>query len=415
MAVGAAGTFNDANVRPQNDDDVSPKQADQFKEAVRSNTPDDASGTQSSKGKDASAHLQNTSNAFALHSCDPTADQLWQPDRQAGRSAVPIANATEYFDCAKRLPAERKEPCQAGRPWHPISKVVGDLGARIANSQGPVTDADRAEWMQAQQELQQSITDYAGEISHTASGIRPIARGSHGRNDAASATSLRPRSCRCLHVSIRDLGRAGTIFTTRNRDPREQALQTRMKIYGITDEQMQRYIATGQELDGLKKAFNEARRSGDWPALGVVRASYQMRADYLLAQRPVPMMRQAASRRINLDAASASLTNNRSAIHMNWGSEKYSKLSKKYPDATTRPANVQKQMDEAKQAIASCAPVPSIRSRLIPNATAKTARRARSPVMRLRPKRGSRNPKRTRRWRARQRRTSKPQRTLTRH
>jgi len=66
MAVRPAGTFNDTNVRPQNDGGVSPKQVEQFKEAVRSNTSDDASGTQSSKGKHASAHLRDTSKAFAL-------------------------------------------------------------------------------------------------------------------------------------------------------------------------------------------------------------------------------------------------------------------------------------------------------------------------------------------------------------
>ena len=53
---------------------------------------------------------------------------------------------------------------------------------------------------------------------------------------------------------------------------------------------------------------------------------------------------------------------------MNWGAEKYSKLSQKYPDDATRPANVQKQMDEAKQAIAS------VRSRAVDQVTAHPER-----------------------------------------
>ena len=129
-------------------------------------------------------------------------------------------------------------------------------------------------------------------------------------------------------------------------------LQTRMKMYGITDEQINRYIATGEEPEGLKKAANDARRSGEWPALGVVRASYQMRAAYLRATTGPD---DSASRKQadQLDAASAGLTNNRNAIQMNWGTERYAKLSKNYPDDATRPPKVQKQMDEAKQAIAS--------------------------------------------------------------
>src|SRR5690349_2186767 len=65
MAVGPAGAFNDTNVRPQNDGNASPKQVEQFKEAVRSTTSDDASA-QSSKAKHASVHSQDTSKAFAF-------------------------------------------------------------------------------------------------------------------------------------------------------------------------------------------------------------------------------------------------------------------------------------------------------------------------------------------------------------
>ena len=242
---------------------------------------------------------------------------------------------------------------------------VEDLGARIANGQGPVTDADRMEWMQAQQELQQSVSDYAGEISRLPPGSpdRTAAMAEMARlGDKLTAQELP-----VLARLDKGFGESWNHFHDKKPGSEGEVLQTRMKMYGITDEQMQRYIATGQEPDGLKKAAKEAKRSGDWPALGVVRASYQMRADYLRATTGPD---DAASRKQadKLDAASASLTNNRSAIHMNWGSEKYSELSKKYPDAATRPANVQKQMDEAKQAIAS------VRSRAVDQITAHPER-----------------------------------------
>ena len=53
---------------------------------------------------------------------------------------------------------------------------------------------------------------------------------------------------------------------------------------------------------------------------------------------------------------------------MNRGSKEYPELSKKCPDPASRPANVQKQMDEAKQASAS------LRSRAVDQVTAHPER-----------------------------------------
>jgi hypothetical protein len=61
MAVGPAGTVKDTNVPPQNYGGVSPKQVEEFKEAVNhSTTSNNASGIQSSKGKHTSEHSQDT-------------------------------------------------------------------------------------------------------------------------------------------------------------------------------------------------------------------------------------------------------------------------------------------------------------------------------------------------------------------
>jgi hypothetical protein len=364
MTVGAAGTSNDANVRPQNDGGVSPKQVEEFKEAVRSTTSNDASGTQSAKGRPTSEHSQDTSKSFALILATRPPINLGNPTGKQG--AARPQPQTSRNTSAAQTPSGGTQGASSGREDVASNfQEVEDLGARIANNEGPVTDADRAEWMQAQQELQQSVTDYAGEISKLppdspdrAAAVAEMTR----LSDKLTAQELP-----VLARFDKGFGESWNHFHDKKPGSEGAVLQTRMKMYGITDEQMRSYIATGQEPDGLKKAANEARRSGDWPALGVVRASYQMRADYLRATTGPD---DAASRKQadQLDAASAGLTNNRNAIHMNWGSEKYSKLSQKYQDGTPPPPNVQKQMDEAKQAVAS------VRARAVDQVTAHPER-----------------------------------------
>lgn len=361
MAVGPAGTFNDTNVRPQNDGVVSPKQVAEFKEAVRSTTSNDASAAQSPRGTHPSEHSQNASRSapFILATRPPI--NLGNP---TGKQGTPLHRP--QTSRTAQAPSDGKQGAMSVS-YEVASNFqeVEDLGARIANGEGPVTDADRMEWMQAQQELQQSVSDYAAEISR-------LPPGSPDRTAAVAemarlSDKLTAQELPVLARFDKGFGESWNHFHDKKPGSEGAVLQTRMKMYGITDEQMQRYIATGQEPDGLKKAAKEARRSGDWPALGVVRASYQMRVDYLRATAGPD---DAASRKQadKLDAASASLTNNRGAIHMNWGSEKYSRLSQKYPDGATRPVHVQKQMDEAKQAIAS------VRSRAVDQITAHPER-----------------------------------------
>jgi hypothetical protein len=67
MAVGPAGTVKDTTVPPQNNGGVSPKQVEQFKEAVNgSTTSNDASGMPSSKGKHTSEHPRDTSKSLPI-------------------------------------------------------------------------------------------------------------------------------------------------------------------------------------------------------------------------------------------------------------------------------------------------------------------------------------------------------------
>lgn len=362
MTVGPANTFNDTNVRPQNNNGgASPNQVEDFNEAVRSNTSNDTPGTQSAKGNQAATQQQNASKSFSVILATRPPINLGNP---IGKQGAP----------QHRPPTQRNaQPPEDGNQGamsvsYDVAsnfQEVEDLGARLANGQGPLTEADRMEWMQAQQGLQQSVSDYAGEISK-------LPPGSPDRTAAVAemarlSDKLTAQELPVLARLDQKFGESWNHFHDKKPGSEGEALQTRMKMYGITDQQMQRYIATGQEPDGLKKAARDAKRNGDWPALGVVRASYQMRADYL---RATAAPDDAASRKQadKLDAASASLTSNRNAIHMNWGSDKYAELSKKYPDAATRPVNVQKQMDEAKQAIAS------VRSRAVDQITAHPER-----------------------------------------
>ena len=131
MAVGAAGTFNDTNVRPHNDGDVLPKQVDDFQEAVRSTPPNDASGTQPSKGEHAAEHSQETSKAFALIlATRPPINFGNQIGRQGVRGT---SRKRPGILRGQRVPAERKKPGRAGKAWHPISRTLGtsELASRM--------------------------------------------------------------------------------------------------------------------------------------------------------------------------------------------------------------------------------------------------------------------------------------------
>jgi len=310
MTVGAAGTSRDANVRPQNDGGVSSKQAENFKEAVRSNTPDDASAAQSARGRHPAAQSQGPSGSVPVILATRPPINLSNP---TGKQGAPLSRPQTAR--TEKAPEDGKQGVMSVS-YEVASKFqeVEDLGARLANGQGPVTEADRMEWMKAQQELQQSVSDYAEEVSRLPPGSPE--RAAAIAEMARLSDKLTAQELPVLARLDKGFGESWNHFHDKKPGSEGQVLQTRMKMYGITDEQMQRYIATGQEPDGLKRAAKEAKRSGDWPALGVVRASYQMRADYLRATTNPgdAVSRKEADR---LDAASAGLTNNRGAIHMN--------------------------------------------------------------------------------------------------
>src|SRR5687767_8595380 len=161
MAVGPAGTFNNMNARPQNDGGASSKNVEQFRDAVRSNTSDDAPATQASKGQYASAHLQDTSKSLPVILATRPPINLGNPTGKQGaplyRSQTPQSSQTPS--------GGRQGAISVSYEVASSFQEVEDLGARIANGEGPATEADRMEWLQAQQELQQSISDYAAEIS----------------------------------------------------------------------------------------------------------------------------------------------------------------------------------------------------------------------------------------------------------
>ena len=169
MAVGPAGTVKDTNVPPQNNAGVSPKQVEEFKEAVnRSTASNDASGIQSSKGK----HSQDTSKSLPIILATRPPINRGNP---IGKQGTPLPLATSKHETRGIL--GELDPKYDAEAWdndegsYDVQNVasnfqqVEDIAARIANSQKPVTDADRTEWMQAQQKLRQTVTDYAGEIS----------------------------------------------------------------------------------------------------------------------------------------------------------------------------------------------------------------------------------------------------------
>lgn len=144
-----------------------------------------------------------------------------------------------------------------------------------------------------------------------------------------------------------------TISTGTNRVNRVQGsqdadLQKALKMYGITNEQLQRYVKTGEESEGLKKAINVARTQGDWSAVNIVRASFQKRAEYLRANSS-PNDKEIRTHADQLDAESANLTRNGNQIRLEQAKGKLEALNRKYPDYSTRPENLKKQIDEARK------------------------------------------------------------------
>jgi hypothetical protein len=121
-------------------------------------------------------------------------------------------------------------------------------------------------------------------------------------------------------------------------------VQKAMKMYGITDEQLQRYIVTGEQPEGLKKAINDASTKGEHLAVNVVRESFQKRAEYLRKNHG-PNAKESHAEADQLQAAVASLEQNRNQIATK-SAEARLKSAERYGDAE-RPANVQTRVVQA--------------------------------------------------------------------
>lgn len=226
---------------------------------------------------------------------------------------------------------------------------VQDVGKRIAEGSGPASDADKAAWTESQAKLRDSMNELAARAGNLPldSPERAAAKDELTRISQQVTKSELP----VLAKMNPEFGASWNRFHSKAPDSEGAALPARMKVYGVTDEQLQTYITSGKESPGLTRAIADSKRTGEWPALGVTRAAFQMRADYLRATSPDngEAQKQAA----DLDGAAASLSQNRSAIHLNYGANTYARLANKYPDEATRPKNVQQQITEAKGAIAS--------------------------------------------------------------
>ena len=227
MTVGAAGKSNDANVRPQNDNGGSAKHAEDFREAVRSNTSDEAPGAPSGKARHASAQSQDPSKSFAVVLATRPPVNLGNP---IGKQGAPL-HRPQAQRTAQAPQDGRQGAMSVSYEVASSFQEVEDLGARIANGEGPVTEADRMEWMQAQQELQQSVQDYAGEISRLPPGSpdRTAAMAEMARlGDKLTAQELP-----VLARLDKGFGESWNHFHDTKPGSEGQVLQTRMKMYGI--------------------------------------------------------------------------------------------------------------------------------------------------------------------------------------
>jgi hypothetical protein len=122
MTVGPVGTVN-TNVPPQSYGGVSPKQAEDFKEAVnRSTTSSSSSGMQSSQGNHTSEHSQDTSRSlpFVLATRPPI--NLGSP---VGKQGVPLYDTQGVRNAGP----ETKAPAPLATPKYETRGIVEKLEA----------------------------------------------------------------------------------------------------------------------------------------------------------------------------------------------------------------------------------------------------------------------------------------------
>ena len=252
---------------------------------------------------------------------------------------------------------------------------VEAVGKRIAEGKGEVSDADRKAWEDGQTALRQDVTALAAAVAK-------LPPNSPQRAEAQAKLQKMSEQLAALELPVLarlDKGFGESYAFHRDKTPGSEgaALAARLKIYGISEKELETYVMTGKEPKGLQKALADARNRGEWPGLGVVRAAYQMRADYL---RATTAPEDVASRELadKLDSSAGALMKNRAAIHMQWGAETFFKLTDKYPDESKRTPKVKAQIEEARRAIAS------VRSRAVEQVLANPARYGKnSPTRKL--------------------------------
>jgi hypothetical protein len=252
---------------------------------------------------------------------------------------------------------------------------VDKLGQELAAGTGPLTDEQRAAWNDGQAALRREVTELAAAVAK----LPPNAP---ERNLAQARLTAMSERLAALELPVLarldpQLGESWAHFHSKAPGSEGSALGARLDHYGISEKDLETYVLTGKEPKGMSQALADARKRGEWPGLGVVRAAYQMRADYLRATA-APDDAAAHALAKQLDDSAAALSKNRAAIHMQWGAETFFKLTDKYPDESKRTPRVKAQIEEARQAIAS------VRSRAVEQVLANPARYGKnSPTRKL--------------------------------
>ncbi|HEU0202367.1 MAG TPA: hypothetical protein VFR86_18295 [Burkholderiaceae bacterium] len=248
-----------------------------------------------------------------------------------------------------------------------------ELGRRIAAGKEPASDADRAAWQQGQAKLRTEVTAFAQAVA-------ALPADAPERAAAADELARLSEGLAALELPVlarldAGMGKRWDLFNSTTRDSEGAALPQRLKLYGLTRANLDEYVRTGQEPAGLQRALGDAQRRGEWPALGVVRAAYMMRADYLRATAS-PQDAVSLKMAADLDATAKHLSQNRATIHMAWGIRTAAQLLRDHPDPAKRTKHVQQQIDEAKKAIAS------VRARAVEQVTQNPTRFGKDSVTR---------------------------------
>lgn len=223
MTVGPAGTAN-TNVAPQSYVGVSPKQVEDFKEAVnRSTTSSHASAMQASQGNHTSEHSQDTSRSFPFVLATRPPVNLGDP---VGKQGAPLYDTQDV----RKPGAETKAPSPLATPKYETHGIVEKLDPEY----------DEAKWDndEGNRKIQVKNPTNDPRLANLARSAAHEARLQDGMDGAKTDMMVQGSDKKNYQMSVRHSGSGTSVeFTPMNRasDGKDfDTMKNEMAAKGIT-------------------------------------------------------------------------------------------------------------------------------------------------------------------------------------